>query len=429
MPYFSHLSSFAMMMVAIVSAHSSSSLHHHHGGEWPDNFIFIESTANGGPEQIWLNIRTTSSVAVTYCTNFSTPVIVEYDLASNPTSWSFNATGNSTTYSMFSYTSPFINSAVMEGLLPGTSYIYRVSGPDSTWSESYTFTNPRSGPSTQNFRLAVIGDLGQTNNSLSTMTHVQQSRAEAIVIGGDLSYADSDGPRWDSFGRLIQPLSATMPINVCPGNHEVELSLPPTLAYDTRFSQMPFTPGSPDGPQYYSYNTGPVHIILLFSFTLYTPGSNQYNWLVKDLDQIDRSQTPWVVVVLHAPWYNSNTEHTNDGAGMKDAMEGLLFAAKVSVVFAGHVHAYERSAPVFNNTLTEGGITYVTIGDGGNREGLYTKWITPQPAWSAYRDAEYGHGMLVFVNATTASWEWHRDADVEKVVTDQVYITNPWSSA
>lgn len=43
------------------------------------------------------------------------------------------------------------------------------------------------------------------------------------------------------------------------------------------------------------------------------------------------------------PWYNSNEAHQGEGDDMMAAMEPLLHAAGVDVVFAGHVHAYERS--------------------------------------------------------------------------------------
>ena len=37
---------------------------------------------------------------------------------------------------------------------------------------------------------------------------------------GDLSYADGYQPRWDSFGRLIEPSAARVPWQVIEGNHE-----------------------------------------------------------------------------------------------------------------------------------------------------------------------------------------------------------------
>ena len=61
-----------------------------------------------------------------------------------------------------------------------------------------------------------------------------------------------------------------------------------------------------------------------------------------DLAKVDRQKTPWLIAAVHAPWYNSNTAHQGSGEGMREAMEDMLLEAKVDVLFAGHVHAYER---------------------------------------------------------------------------------------
>ena len=41
-------------------------------------------------------------------------------------------------------------------------------------------------------------------------------------------------------------------------------------------------------------------------YVLYIPGVPLYDWLVSDIAAIDYETTPWVVVTLHAPWYNSS---------------------------------------------------------------------------------------------------------------------------
>ncbi|KAJ4871666.1 Purple acid phosphatase 6 [Raphanus sativus] len=68
---------------------------------------------------------------------------------------------------------------------------------------------------------------------------------------------------------------------------------------------------------------------------------------------------------VHSPWYNSNNYHYME----------------VDLVLAGHVHAYERSERFSNikYNITNGFCTpvkdltapmYITIGDGGNIEGI-----------------------------------------------------------
>lgn len=72
----------------------------------------------------------------------------------------------------------------------------------------------------------------------------------------------------------------------------------------------------------------------------------------------------------------------------------------------------------------DSGVIYVTIGDGGNREGHSDAYLA-QPAWSAYRNGtEFGHGRIAFHNETTAVWQWRRDVDAEPTSADEAVWTN-----
>ena len=56
-----------------------------------------------------------------------------------------------------------------------------------------------------------MGDLGQTANSEQTLEHMAASGAASVLNVGDLSYADGEQPRWDSYGRLVQVSAAAVP--------------------------------------------------------------------------------------------------------------------------------------------------------------------------------------------------------------------------
>jgi 3',5'-cyclic AMP phosphodiesterase CpdA len=163
------------------------------------------------------------------------------------------------------------------------------------------------------------------------------------------------------------------------GNHEIEvdINLQTFEAYNARFLMPSINYGTAQQSRqlWYSYEIGPIHFLMLSSYSAYDSTSAQYAWLQADLKTIDRTKTPWVVCILHAPWYNTNTAHQGEGEAMRQSMESSLYNAGVDVVFAGHVHAYERSYRVYNNQLDPKGPYYITIGDGGNREGLAANWI------------------------------------------------------
>ena len=65
---------------------------------------------------------------------------------------------------------------------------------------------------------------------------------------------------------------------------------------------------------------------------------------------------------------------------------------------------------------------YITIGDGGNKEGLASNWVEPQPVWSAYRQASYGFGELHVVNSTHMHWAWHQNQDLVPTVADEFIV-------
>lgn len=63
-----------------------------------------------------------------------------------------------------------------------------------------------------------------------------------IIHAGDLSYADCEQPRWDSYMAMIEVLSSERPWMVGVGNHEIEIQPKDNkafTAYESRF-RMPW---------------------------------------------------------------------------------------------------------------------------------------------------------------------------------------------
>ncbi|TYH77030.1 hypothetical protein E1A91_D04G119300v1 [Gossypium mustelinum] len=328
------------------------------------------------------------------------------------------AVGNHTSYHYFFYSSGKIHHVKIGPLEPATTYYYRCGGH----GPEFSFKTP---PQTFPIEFVVVGDLGQTEWTASTLSHVDSKDYDVFLLPGDLSYADTQQPLWDSFGRLVEPYASRRPWMVTEGNHEIEtfpIIYPHGFkAYNARWL-MPYQESGSTSNLYYSFDVAGSHIIMLGSYTDFDEDSAQYKWLESDLRKVDRKKTPWVIALLHAPWYNTNLAHKGEGESMRKAMEDLLYRARVDVVFAGHVHAYERFTRIYNNKADPCGPVYITIGDGGNREGLALMFENPTPEVSVYREPSFGHGRLRVVDESRAHWSWHRNKDSDPFVADVVWL-------
>ena len=78
---------------------------------------------------------------------------------------------------------------------------------------------------------------------------------------------------------------------------------------------------------------------------------------------MNRTATPWLIVFFHAPLYHNYVSHFKEGDTFRTVYESIFFANQVDLVFGGHVHAYERTYPMYNYTLNDCGPMYVTIGE------------------------------------------------------------------
>lgn len=353
------------------------------------------------------------------------------------------AEGILTRYSYFNYTSGFIHHCNITRLKHDTKYFYMV-GIGHTTRTFWFVTPPEVGPDVP-YTFGLIGDLGQSYDSNITLTHYEMNPAKgkALLFVGDISYADNypnhDNRRWDSWGRFAERSTAYQPWIWTAGNHEIDFA--PEIGEDEPFKPytyryyVPYKSSESTAPFWYSIKIASAHIIVLASYSAYGKYTPQYKWLEKELPKVNRSETPWLIVLMHSPWYNSYNYHYMEGETMRVMYEPWFVKYKVDVVFAGHVHAYERSERVSNVAYNivngickpvkdQSAPVYITIGDGGNLEGLATNMTEPQPEYSAFREASFGHATFDIKNRTHAYYAWHRNQDGFAVTADTMWFNN-----
>ncbi|CAL5218603.1 g300 [Coccomyxa viridis] len=500
--------------------------------------IAADNTTGNEPSQIHLTIAGPNAISVNWATGqaktgkgnlqpndaFGTPSVVKYGLSAS--NLNMTATGTAQVYSQIynasyafwggnstlNYTSPVLHTVVLPDLTPNTAYYYSV-GDGTTFGSTLMFHSLKAAGPSYPQRLILLADWGLSHNSSTTLDHAVKSALQStsppcILYIADFCYADtwfpngtvsspntavegnpnagSYQPVWDAWQRFVQPLVGQVPMVGGTGNHEEEQEADGTIfkAVQARWPTPYRASGSPSY-FFYSVNVGPSHNIFLSNYIDYTVGSQQYIWLKADLANINRTLTPWVTVNFHNPWYTTDTSY-KEFEQMQIAMEPLTIAAGVDVFFYGHVHAYERTAPVNNYTVDPCGTVHITIGDAGNSEGIsfldnfqdpmlqfedlnggcpnvnasqprpsyllplnpnkdpwswYQRTLTfqadgnstgvgnppgycykEQPAWSLYRESSFGHGTLDLINGTHALWSWHANQDSNAVARDSVYI-------
>ena len=96
------------------------------------------------------------------------------------------------------YSSPVIHTVTLTELEAGETYEYELADG---------FHEFRMPPSTYPLRLGLAADVGQTVVSNRSFAKLAALEPDAVLLSGDLSYADGWPWRWDSRGRGVPPSS------------------------------------------------------------------------------------------------------------------------------------------------------------------------------------------------------------------------------
>jgi hypothetical protein len=93
-----------------------------------------------------------------------------------------------------------------------------------------------------------------------------------------------------------------------PGNHEREISAKVNssfLAYRSRF-RMPSNGEPSERNFYWSLDYSYLHLVALSIETRFDKDSSQFKWFIQDLEKVNRTHTPFIILMFHRPFYNSN---------------------------------------------------------------------------------------------------------------------------
>jgi len=297
---------------------------------------------------------------------------------------------------------------VLAGLLPGTSYYYRVRSNGEVLSEGNTFTTRAD--TNQSFRFVVIGDHGQGTDWMYNIANRINARIDfdAILTVGDNIYGDAKnacnvdgGPGWyDPFWfKLYGPSMKRVPVFPALGNHDKDTA---DGQYQVDYFYSPTNGPVSQIEKNYSFDYGNVHFVVIDSDLFQTNNAATRaavtTWLSNDLAQATQ---PWKIALYHHPAFTSQGSH-NDNTPVKEQIIPILKAYGVQYIFQGHNHFYERINAI-------NGIHYSTCGACG----AFLYGISNRKEYSAQLVADKHSYTVVDINGGRLKLEQFDEGDVK----------------
>ena len=264
----------------------------------------------------------------------------------------------------------------LDDLLPDTAYFYQLQHDGRSVGEVHNFWTAADSPDAA-IRFGVFGDFGcGCPAQYQSIGVLNDSQPDLVLTTGDNVYYSGNARevRQNYFVPMAS-LIDHVPVYPSLGNHDV------ITGNGSPFLDSLYLPvNDADGSErFYSFDRGNCHFISLEVTDRVgdlSPGSRQYQWLVRDLE---RTAATWVICYFHHPLY-SDSSH-GDGPLLQVHLAPLFDEYGVDVVLSGHDHTYQRTYPMRgglvlddqmepNYTDPQGTIYVVTGGGGATLYGL-----------------------------------------------------------
>ena len=256
-----------------------------------------------------------------------------------------------------------LNSAVLTGLTPDTTYYFQV-GDGTTWSDIYSFKTASDDPAAET-NFFVFGDIQTTDTS-----RLEAAIGKIVESGTNYAFGIQTGDaidnttvfsNWRPYLTVVnsKTLHGIDLVHVL-GNHEYYGDA------DGLISKRIFSLPENEQGSFYSVEYGSVYVGVL----------NNGGDLLAALEEMkaDAAQSDciWKVLTLHEPIYGTEGE-MNAETRLK-AVE-LIQEAGIDFVFSGNDHTYARTYPMLSDAVTEdsqNGVVYYISGDLSSKDNAYT---------------------------------------------------------
>ncbi len=293
---------------------------------------------------------------ITWMTNPAAPAqSVRYKTAGGE--WTvLPATSQLLTFTRGANTAVASHAIVIEGLVPGTEYVYQV-GSDAAWSDEMKFKTNDGNHDGSFFLLGDIQDDDLTNvNAL-----LGQIKAKGYDFGiqtGDAVDDATDFTHWTGITDLFAAANlGTADTLFVLGNHEYSGDADGSTAAAV-YNQPVSGSGS-----CYSVTYGDVYVAVINYTATAGELERALAWMEQDAAA---SKATWKILTMHQPPYYTNPSGGN--AEVHAMVPAAVDRAGIDFVFSGHDHSYARTEPMTGGKIDpESGAVYFICGSSGEK--------------------------------------------------------------
>jgi Icc-related predicted phosphoesterase len=197
-------------------------------------------------------------------------------------------------------------------------------------------------------RFVVYGDTRDGHDiHRKLVALIMKQQPDLVIQTGDLVNRGSKEELWKIYDDITGEMRRKVPVYPARGNHDVG-----GPGYEERVT-APFSSGN---KLYYSFDKANCHFVALAvdEHTSYGPDSEQYKWLVEDLEASAKRKPAHTFVFFHVPPYSIGS-HGSD-LDVRKTLCPVFQKYGVRAVLNGHDHNYYHT--------TRDGITYIVTGGG-----------------------------------------------------------------
>ena len=235
-------------------------------------------------------------------------------------------------------------------------------------SEGGTGANPV--PVSENWKLAVAGDWGNTGDTTDVLNIIKNQNYNLVLGVGDNAYDDSSASKWkEKFNFLKDKMESAF------GNHE----------YEEDGGISPYKSFFGYSKTYNSIRWQNC-LILILDTNDDKSGVDldaQKTWARNELEKYKNDQkVVWRIACMHHPWFGDGGKHDENEFDQVQKFHKLFIDYDVNFVYTGHNHNWQRTHQVgYNNSdprnpnvvdssspysRAGNGLIYIVSGTGGH---------------------------------------------------------------